>query len=197
MIRLIFRILFELNKWRVMDEIGVKKNIKKCVMIAAPHTSNWDLVYAVAALNKLGIKTRFTIKKEWMRFPLNIAMGPMGGIGIDRKPKKDSGLTRKRNMVEVMAELYETRDELSILVTPEGSRGKQTKWRTGFYHVALKAKVPILLGYVDYKNKIAGIGGVIEPSGNIKEDMLKIMDFYSKIEPKFPENFSLDTNYPR
>lgn len=195
MVRLIFKLLFKLNKWRVFDEFDTKNTVKQCVMIAAPHTTNWDLVYAVAALNMLGVKTKFTIKKEWMRFPLNIAIGPMGGIGIDRTPKKDSGLKRKRNMVDVMAELYEKHDELNILVTPEGSRDKRTKWRTGFYHVALKAKVPIMFGYVDYKNKVAGIGGKLIPTGNIKADMKKIMQFYSKINPKFPEKFSGDTRY--
>ncbi len=193
MVRLIFRLIFKLNKWRVIDTLDTKNNIKQCVMIAAPHTSNWDLVYAIAGLNILGVKTKFTIKKEWMRFPLNIAIGPMGGIGIDRRPKDKSG--EKRKMVDVMAELYQKYNELNILVTPEGSRSKRTKWRTGFYYVALKAKVPILFGYVDYKNKIAGIGGMLNPTGNIEQDMRKIMEFYSKIEGRYPERFSLDLEY--
>ncbi len=81
------------------------------------------------------------------------------------------------------------------MVTPEGTRKKVTKWKTGFYHVAVGAKVPIALGYLDYKNKIAGVGKIVYPTGDIQKDMQEITDFYRPIAPKHPELFSVDLDY--
>lgn len=162
-------------------------------MIAAPHTSNWDLVYALAAYDLMKIPVRFTIKKEWMRFPLNLIMRPLGAIGIDRSPKVKG--EQRKSMTEAMTELFNGRENLNIMVTPEGTRSKREKWKTGFYYVALNSKVPIALGYLDYANKIAGVGKLIFPSGDIKKDMREIMDFYRNIKGKHPERFSLDLEF--
>lgn len=168
-------------------------NINKCVMIAAPHTSNWDLVYALAAYDMMGIPMRFTLKDEFMKFPLKLIFKPIGAIAIDRRPKVAGG--ERRSMTEAMVDLFNGRDHLNIMVTPEGTRSLNTKWKTGFYYVALNAKVPIGLGYLDYKNKVAGVGGMVYPSGDIKKDMKIIMDFYKDIEGQHPEKFSTDAEY--
>jgi len=91
-----------------------------------------------------------------------------------------------------MTDLFNSTDELVIMVTPEGTRSKSTKWKSGFYHVAMNAKVPIGLGYLDYKTKTAGVGKMIYPSGDYIKDMKEIMDFYKDITAKYPEKYSPD-----
>lgn len=127
-----------------------------------------------------------------MRFPFGLLMRPLGGIGIDRRPRT-AGAGRK-SFVEAMIDLFQQNEELIILITPEGTRSRQEKWKTGFYHVALGAGVPICLGYVDYKNRKAGIGKVIHPT-DFATDMRTIMDFYRNIHPRYPENFALDQEF--
>lgn len=128
-----------------------------------------------------------------MRFPFNLIVGPMGGIPIDRSPKV-SGQQRK-SMVEAMADLFLQYDRIAVMVTPEGTRGKRTEWKTGFYHVAKMAGVPIALGYLDYANKVAGVDKLIYPGDDMDADMREIMLFYKDIAPKHPEKFSIDTRY--
>lgn len=189
----LFRLIFKWNKWTLHDSIRKEFDLKKCVMTAAPHTSNWDIIYCAAAFDMMGIPLRFTIKKEWFRFPFNLIVGPMGGIPIDRTPK--DGSLQKRSMVDVMAELFDQREELCVLVTPEGTRKRRDKWKTGFYHTALKANVPIATGYLDYKKKVAGIADVFVPTGNLEEDMKRVMRSYADKTPKFPESAALDARY--
>ncbi|MEM1135861.1 MAG: 1-acyl-sn-glycerol-3-phosphate acyltransferase [Bacteroidota bacterium] len=185
--KLLSKITFWLFGWRVNNKIP--KEVKHFVMIAAPHTSNWDLLFARGAFYIMDIPLRFTIKKEWVRFPLNLIMNPLGAIPIDRTPK-NRGL-KKRSMVNVMAELFKKYDELAILITPEGTRAKMTKWKTGFYRIAEEAGVPIALGYLDYPTKEAGIGKLIYTTGDFKKDMEAINAFYIEKTAKFPEKFSL------
>ena len=166
---------------------------ERCVMIAAPHTSNWDFVFARAAFYLMDIPVRYTVKNDWMRFPFNLIFGPLGGIGIDRSPKIPG--EERRSMTEAMIELFKQNEKLAVMVTPEGTRSLRTKWKTGFYHVAVGAQVPIALGYLDFKNKEAGVGKIILPSGDMQKDMKQIMDFYKNIKGKHPENFSVDLDY--
>lgn len=185
MIRFIFWLIYTFNGWKVKGQLP--PDVKKCVMLAAPHTSNYDLVYALVGLKKLNVKVQFTIKKEWLRFPFGMFIKPLGAIGIDRGPKKDERIS----MVDAMADLFEGKDELTILVTPEGTRKNVKKWKSGFYYVAEKANVPIALGYLDYKNKISGIGPVIYPCGDYEKDLRQIQEFYATIPAKFPEKFGV------
>ncbi|MEX5444270.1 1-acyl-sn-glycerol-3-phosphate acyltransferase [Acinetobacter schindleri] len=169
------------------------ENLSQCVMIAAPHTSNWDALYARLALKALGVNVRITIKDSYMQFPLGPFVRAMGGIGIDRRPKQ-AGESRP-SMVQVMTDLFKQHPELVMLVTPEGTRARQERWKTGFYYVAVNAGVPIALAYMDYEQKKAGVGKIIHPTGNFEEDMAEIMDFYAGIQAKFPEEFSVDQRY--
>lgn len=168
-------------------------DLDQCVMIAAPHTSNWDALYARLALKALGVNVRITIKDSYMKLPFGPFVRAMGGIGINRNPKQ-SGDARP-SMVQVMTELFTIHPKLVMLVTPEGTRSKQEKWKTGFYHIALNAGVPIALAYMDYANQKTGVGKIIYPSGDMQQDMREIMQFYATISPKFPEQFSLDQRY--
>ncbi|MBB4834622.1 1-acyl-sn-glycerol-3-phosphate acyltransferase [Acinetobacter schindleri] len=169
------------------------ENLSQCVMIAAPHTSNWDALYARLALKALGVNVRLTIKDSYMQFPLGPFVRAMGGIGIDRRPKQ-AGEPRP-SMVQVMTDLFKQHPELVMLVTPEGTRARQEQWKTGFYYVAVNAGVPIALAYMDYKQKKAGVGKIIHPTGDFEEDMAEIMDFYAGIQAKFPKEFSVDQRY--
>jgi len=191
MIKFLCRLIFKLSGWTLNNKMPA--NISKCVMIAAPHTSNWDLVYALAAYDMMGIPMRFTLKDQLMKFPWNLVFKPIGAIAIDRRPKVEGG--ERKSMVEAMTDLFNGRDALNVMVTPEGSRSKREKWKTGFYYVALNANVPIGLGYLDYKKKEAGIGGMVYPSGDIKKDMKIIIDFYRHVTPCHPEKFSVDSDY--
>ncbi len=127
-----------------------------------------------------------------MRFPFSLITKPLGGIAIDRRPRH-AGEAR-RSFIEVMVELFNNNKELVIIITPEGTRSKVEKWKTGFYHIALQANVPIVLGYIDYSKKMTGVGDIIYPS-NYEEDMRKIMQFYKGFKGKFPENFSVDKDF--
>jgi len=188
----------QIPSWLILKMFGWKAvnnmppEVKKCVMIASPHTSNWDLLFTRAAFGVMKIPVRFTIKKEWIRTPLGLFLLFLGAIPIDRNPK---GMKKKINMTEAMVNLFKGRKQLTVLVTPEGTRSKRERWRSGFYHVALKADVPIALGYLDYKTKTAGVGKVVYPSDDLQKDMQEIMEFYAEIAPKYPEKFSVDLRY--
>lgn len=189
--KLIIRIIFALTGWTYNNQLP--PDIKKCVMIAAPHTSNWDFFYTRAAFVMMDIPVKFTIKRSYMRFPYGSLIRTLGGIGIDRRPKNEG--EERPSMVQVMADLFNEHDELIMLVTAEGTRSMTKHWKTGFYHIAAQANVPIALGYLDYKKKEAGVNTVIYPSGDMKKDMRQIMAFYKNIVPHTPENFSIDMDY--
>ncbi len=186
MFKFIFRLLFRLQGWKVRDL--PPSDIRNCVMVGAPHTSNWDFVFTMAACDYMNLpQPRFTIKKEWMRFPFNLILGPMGAIPIDRSGKKAGD--KRPKMVDEIVKFVEASDGITVLVTPEGTRGPAKRWRTGFYHVAMQSKVPILLGYLDYEKREVGVGKVIYPSGDIEKDLRQIWDFYSTIPPRYPERY--------
>ncbi|NNG76487.1 acyltransferase [Acinetobacter sp. ANC 4277] len=168
-------------------------DLDQCVMIAAPHTSNWDALYARLALKALGVNVRLTIKDSYMKFPFGPFVRALGGIGIDRTPKAEG--EPRPSMVQVMTDLFKDHPKLVMLVTPEATRAKQEQWKTGFYHVATGAGVPIALAYMDYAKKKTGVGKIVYPTGDYEKDMAEIMDFYSQINAKFPENFSVDQRY--
>lgn len=188
---MIARLFMWLIGWRV--DRNLPEDVNRCVMIASPHTSNWDFPIARSAFSILKIPVRYTIKDSWFKFPFNLIFGPLGGIPINRKPKKEG--EERPSMVEAMADLFLTHKNLAVMVTPEGTRSYRDEWKSGFYHVASLAKVPIGLGYLDYKNKVAGVGKVIYPSGDMAADMKIIMNFYKDIAPKHPKKFSIDKRY--
>lgn len=192
MIKFVLRLIFNLAGWK-LDPTVPKEAYSNCVMIAAPHTTNWDFVYTLAAFSLLKIPVRYAIKKELNVPVLGWILRAVGAIWIDRSPKKPGN--PRKSMVDAMSDLFEGREDLVVLLAPEATRSKRTEWKTGFYSVAKQMNVPITLGYLDYKKKIAGVGGVVFPSDDLEADMRSIMDFYREIAPKFPEKFSLDLRY--
>ena len=171
--------------WKVVGEIP--SDLKKGVIIAAPHTSYWDFLYARAAFFIMGIPMKVTIKKEVVNFPVFGWMSrQLGAIAIDRTPK-EGGLKKKISMVDAMVNLLKEKDELIMMVTPEGTRKQVKRWKSGFYRVAEYAEVPIILGYLDYSKKHAGIGGVFIPTGDYENDVERIKEFYRPIQAKYPD----------
>lgn len=163
---------------------GPPEGVKKAVIITAPHTSNLDFFIGrmYAWTRKLPIKT--LIKKEAFFWPFGGLLKKTGGIPIDR--------SKASNSVEMAAEVFNHYDTIYMAITPEGTRKLVKVWKKGFYFIAKKANVPIVLSYLDYKNKIVGIGPVLETSGNIEEDFKKIEDFYRGIQGRHPEKFNLN-----
>lgn len=183
-----FKLIFKISGWKITHYLP--DDIKKCVVVVAPHTSNWDFVFGMGAIKFMNLYPRFAIKKEWIRFPFKRLMLSSGALPIDRSPKNSS--TEKTSTVDAMADLFKVHDTLRLIITPEGTRSKMVKWKTGFYHVALKANVPIAFGFMDYSKKECGIDKIIYPSGDFKSDMKIIMDFYKNINAKHPGNFCVD-----
>jgi len=167
--------------------MGVPKGIKKCVLIVAPHTSNWDFVIGRLCFNVIGLPTKFLIKKESFFWPFGILLKKLGGIPVDR--------SRNNNVIKEVAHLFPNYDELIIIITPEGTRKLTKNWKKGFYYIAELAKVPIAVAFVDYGKKQAGISFMLEPSGDYDKDFEKISALYYDKKAKFPENFNLSPMY--
>jgi hypothetical protein len=127
---------------------------------------------------------KYLIKEELMKAPWGTFFKATGGISVKRD--------KSENLVGHMVELFNRSEELVILLSPEGSRKLKGKWKTGFYHAALQAKVPIVLSSLDYKKKIAHVGLVFHPSGNYYQDMQQVIEYYRHITPRYPEKFALD-----
>ena len=182
--------------WSVVNALPQKSgtdDLHRYVIIGAPHTSNWDFIFAVGAFDLMGLSLKFTIKKEWMVFPFARLMRSMGAIPIDRTPKPGQA---RASMVTAMADLLiDAKEDLLIGVTPEATRSRRDKWKLGFYHVAKQANVPILFGFIDYEKKQCGIKEVFYPTDDIDADLRKIMDFYKTTKPKYPELFSVNQEH--
>ncbi|MCH2023022.1 MAG: 1-acyl-sn-glycerol-3-phosphate acyltransferase [Saprospiraceae bacterium] len=176
-----------------LDDNAPDEIFEKCVLICAPHTSNWDYPLAVAMMDILGIKARYALKKELMVFPQSVIFKTLGGISIDRSPRKEG--EERPSTVQVIADLFDKHDKLCLLIASEGSRSLREEWKTGFYYIALKAKVPICLGYLNYETKSGGFGNIFYPSGDLQSDMEKIMLFYEDKVGKKPEKFCLDKRF--
>ncbi|MEN0006644.1 MAG: 1-acyl-sn-glycerol-3-phosphate acyltransferase [Bacteroidota bacterium] len=191
--KLLGKLIITLLGWKLNKNVP-KEVYEKCVIIAAPHTSNWDYPLTMAAMSMFEVNMKYTIKKEWIESPLGWLFRALGGIGVDRFAKDGS---KKISLVDAIANLFEESETLTIIVQPEGTRSLQKKWKTGFYYIAQKAQVPIVFGYLDYKNKSIGIEKVLYPSGDLEADMFKIMEFYKNIPAKFPEKFALDERFTK
>jgi 1-acyl-sn-glycerol-3-phosphate acyltransferase len=182
MLYFLSKLILKLNGWKIIG--GIPSGVKKCVVIVAPHTSMWDFVWGRLAYWQLGVKVKFLIKKEVFVFPYKRLLIRLGGIPVDRG--------KSSNLVEEVAKLFKQHDSLFITITPEGTRHYASHWKKGFYYIALKAKVPIALGILDYKKKEGGIGMIMNPSGDFEADFKFIEDFYRGRGAKHPQNYNLN-----
>ncbi|MFT4568099.1 MAG: 1-acyl-sn-glycerol-3-phosphate acyltransferase [Saprospiraceae bacterium] len=191
MIKQIARFLLWLSGWKV--DLTIPSESQRCVMIAAPHTSNWDFYYLRLAFWVLGIPMKVAIKNDWTKFPFGLVVKPLGGLGIDRSSKVTS---ERLSQADAMAAAFEGRDKIAMVIAAEGTRRKRDKWKMGYYWIAYKAQVPITCGYLDYEKKIAGVGPVVVyPSGEPGDELERIMDFYRDIKGRYPEQFQIDERY--
>lgn len=175
-------IILRLFGWRVDSSAQVPA---KCVLIGAPHTSNWDFPLALMICFVLKIDVYWMGKNSLFPPVFGIVMRWLGGIPVDR--------SQAGNLVQGTIDAFNRSEKLLVIVPPEGTRGKVTRWKTGFYYIAHGAGVPLGLGYVDFKEKIGGVGKMFYPSGNIEEDMLEIRAFYAGVTGKNPQQFDSET----
>ncbi len=181
MILNIFIWLFKRNGWRT-EGIGIDPSIKKAVIIAAPHTSNWDFVYAMAAIKLFGIKLNYLAKKELFRWPIKNVFVRTGGIPVER--------SKNNRMVDAIINKFNELDELILIIPAEGTRKRVEKIKTGFYHIALATGVPVCMAYLDYGTKTAGFSDPFYPSGNKETDGTYIRNFYKDKKGKIPGDFN-------
>lgn len=165
-------------------EFNANPDLRKCVIIAAPHTSNWDFVYFLGAATTLGVPLSFMAKKSLFRWPIGRAMRELGGVAVDR-----SG---SQNYVKTIAEEFARRDSFMLTIAPEGTRSAVARWKTGFYHIAMQAKVPLVIGMMDYARKRVGLAEAFFPTGDYAEDMKKVLAFYQTTTPRYPRQGSVD-----
>lgn len=159
---------------------GALPDLPKMVIAAGPHTSNWDFLVGVGAMYSSGFKVSFLGKDSLFRPPLGWIMRWLGGRPVDRSAAHGLVAESIRQIADA--------DKFILALAPEGTRKPTRQWKTGFWHVAKGARLPIVLGYFDYAAKEVGFGPVIWP-GEIEDDMRTIQQFYATKRGKNPENF--------
>lgn len=164
--------------WRPGDP---PPNAPKYVMIAAPHTSSWDVPLLVLFGWVFKMRIRWMMKAEMFRGVRGPLFKALGGIPIDR--------SQRNNMVQQCIEILNQADEMVVVVPPEGTRSAAKGWKTGFYYIALGAQVPIALGYLDFAEKRGGFGPTLMPTGDLEADIAVIREFYRHKRGKHPEKF--------
>jgi len=172
------RSMLWLTGWRI---VGGVPAAPKYVLIAAPHTSNWDFPVALMVCFALRLRVYWMGKASLFPPLLGAVMRWLGGIPVNR--------ARSGNLVQATVDAYNSNQRLIVIVPPEGTRSKVTQWKTGFYHIAQGAGVPIALGYLDFRKKEAGLCRMFQPSGDIVADMVEIQAFYAGITGKNPGKF--------
>ena len=173
----------KLAGWRIEGELPA--HARKCVLIAAPHTSNWDLPYTLMAAFALHLNIYWMGKSSIFKPPFGAVMRWLGGIAVERE--------HSNNLVAAsIAALKTAVGPTQLVVPPEGTRSKTRRWRTGFYYIALGAELPILLAFMDYKQKRVGLGPLFQPSGDIERDMAAIKAYYAPLRGKNAQQFDAD-----
>ena len=162
--------------WRLE---GQAPSTRQCVMIAAPHTSNWDFIWMKLMAWALDMPVNWLGKHTLFKPPFGPIMRSLGGVPVDRRGSQ--------NLVEQIADRFAEGEAMTLGIPAEGTRSATPYWRSGFYHIAASAKVPIVLSYLDYGNRRGGIGISLTPSGDLVADMNKIRAAYEGMQGKFPE----------
>lgn len=178
---------FKIFRWELVE--GELPPVHRFVLIAAPHTSNWDLPIMLCAAMLFRVKLYWMGKDAIFRPPFAGIVRWLGGIPIDR--------SKSNNLVSQSVELFQRHPRLVLVVPPEGTRQKVRHWKTGFYYIALGAEVPIVMGFLDFKRKLAGFGPLLRPTGDIEKDMLAVRAFYSGITGKHPDASAAPDVAPR
>lgn len=176
LLSLFARLLLRLAGWRME---GGPPPADKYVLIAAPHTSNWDAPLMLAMALKQGLKLNWFVKDAFFKPPWGPLCRWLGAIAVDR--------SKNTNLVSQAIERFARVDRLTLAVPPEGTRGQTEYWKSGFYHIAVGAKVPISLAFLDYGRRVGSSGTLFHPCGDIYADMEKIRAVYEPITACYPE----------
>ena len=179
--QLLSKLLFKLFSWKV---IGSSSFPKRCLIVSAPHTSNWDFFIGMCYAYIIALEPKFLIKSELFLPFFGSLLRWQGGIPVFRNSN--------HNVVDQVTEMFKNSSKLNLVITPEGTRSYVDKWKTGFYHIAINANIPILLLKMDYENKEIGVINEFLPTGNFINDMNFIEDKYKKIKGKIPEYYNTD-----
>ena len=164
--------------WQKAGQVPRAKNI---VIIAAPHTTNWDFIFLLAAAYSFGISVNWLGKDSLFRSPLGPILRYLGGVPVDR--------SKRNNLVQSLSAQIEHGSGIALVIPPSGTRQKTEHWKSGFYRIAEAAQIPLVCGYLDYQKKKAGLGPAFLPS-DLSRDMDRIREFYEPIVGKYPENKS-------
>ena len=173
LLRVLARFYLKASGWELVMAAPVPS---RSVVIAAPHTSNWDLPMSLAIVFACRLKIYFLAKKTLFTPPFGILMRWLGGVAVDR--------SKANNFVEQAIEMFSIQKDFVLAVPPEGTRKQVRNWKSGFYHIACGAEVPISLGFIDFKRKMAGFGGTYNPSGDYDADLVEIQAFYAGMTGK-------------
>jgi len=168
--------------WKTEVDDSIVHSYPQYIIVAAPHTSNWDAIVGGLGFMAENIGTSIIIKKEWLSMPLvGSILSSLGAIGVDR--------SRSMRTVGQIVRLFKANPQFVLVITPEGTRQKVEYWKSGFYYIAQKANVPLVLGYPDYRRKVCGIAPIIVfPTGDIDADMAQFKEVYDAITPRHPQN---------
>ena len=166
--------------WRVQ---GPVPEFPKFVVIFAPHTSNWDLPVMLAVSFVLRVKGHWLAKDAIFWGPCGWFFRGLGGIPVDRSSRAKT--------VDQAVQAFEQNESMVLAMAPGGTRAYRDHWKSGFYRIALQAKVPIVLSFADYDRRVAGNGGTLWPTGDVEADLAQIQAFYDTVEPRHPEWRSL------
>ena len=186
LVRRIALLIFIFAGWKVN---GQPPTLAHYVVIAAPHTSNWDFIFTLCLAFIYRLDPVIMMKDTWFRWPLGPVFRWLGALPIDR--------SRANNMVAQSIAQFNQQDNLILVVPPSGTRKRVLYWKTGFYHIAHGAGVPIALGFLDYQRRVGGFGPTLRPSGDIDADMTAIRNFYRNIAGKYPLQESRQTIAPQ
>ena len=159
-----------------------RSEIRHCVVAVAPHTAVADFFVGAAVLFAAGVKPRIFIKKEFFNFVTSPILKGLGAVPVDRG-------NRHNNLVQRAVELLKENDDVCVVITPEGTRKAVTRFKRGFYEIAMRADVPVVLGYMDFKTKRAGYGPTIVPSGDFEADVAKMLEFFIPMHAKNPQGW--------
>lgn len=165
--------------WKI---IGRSEFPDKCIIIAAPHTSNWDFIIARCYGYVVGLSVNYLAKKELFIPVIGFILKINGAIPVDR--------ISANNLVDTIALKFKQKKRFILGLSPEGTRSRVEKWKTGFYYMAIKSEVPILFLKIDYKIKEIGVFNEFYPTGDFEKDMIFIQNEFSSFAGKIPENYN-------
>ncbi len=174
--------------WVLFRCLGWKVNVteefpEKYIIALAPHTSNWDFILGQFYMRSQNLRINFLMKKEWFFWPMGILLRRMGGIPVYR--------SKHTKVTDHLAEEARHRDSFRLCITPEGTRSPNPEWKKGFYYIALKAQIPVLLFGIDYSRKLIQCTKSFVPTGDIENEMRAVKLYFKDFKGKYPEKFAI------